>query len=136
MREVAENMRPISGESARISGTASKTNTGVNNMVGTLGTVGKVAGVASIGISAYNVATAENKTKAISTEVGGLAGAIAGGEVGAEIGAGIGVWFGGAGAVPGAIIGGIAGSITGSILGSKVGEKTYNVITDKKEEKK
>ena len=117
MREVAEKMRPSSGESARVGGTASKTNAGVNNMVGKLGTVGKVVGVASIGISVYNIATAENKPKAVATEGGALVGAIAGGEVGAETGAAIGVWFGGAGALPGAAIGGVVGAIGGGIMG-------------------
>jgi RHS repeat-associated protein len=136
MREVAEQMRPSSGESTRVGGTASKTNAGVNNMVGTLGKVGKVAGVTAIGVSVYNVATAENKPQAVATEGGALVGAIAGGELGAETGAAIGVWFGGAGAVPGAIIGGIIGSIGGGIIGANASTSTYNAVTTKKEDKK
>ncbi len=136
MREVAEKMRPSSGESTRVEGTASKTNAGVNSMVGTLGKVGKVAGVASIGISVYNVASAENKPQAIATEGGALLGAIAGGELGAEAGAAIGIWFGGVGAVPGAIVGGVVGSIGGGILGANAGTSTYNAVTTKKEDKK
>jgi RHS repeat-associated protein len=136
MREVAEQMRPSSGESTRVGGTASKTNAGVNNMIGTLGKVGKVAGVTAIGVSVYNVAKAENKPQAIATEGGALVGAIAGGEIGAQTGAAIGVWFAGAGAVPGAIIGGIIGGIGGGIIGANAGTSTYNAFTTKKEDKK
>lgn len=136
MREVAEQMRPSSSENLRSMGTASKTNEGVNSLVGKLGTVGKVAGAAAVGISVYNVATAENKPQALATEGGAIAGAIIGGEIGAEIGAGIGVLFGGVGAVPGAIIGGVIGSISGGILGATAGTKTYDAITTKKDEQK
>ncbi|MEY3739045.1 MAG: hypothetical protein RL544_1823, partial [Bacteroidota bacterium] len=131
MKEVAEQMRPISGEAARTVGTASKTNVDVNATVERLGNVGKVAGVAAIGIAVYNVATADNKVQAASREGGALVGAVAGGELGAKGGAVIGAFFGGAGAVPGAIIGGIIGSISGGIMGSVTGEKTYEAVIKK-----
>lgn len=86
---MAENMRPMSGEGSRIGGTANKTNSGVNNTVGMLGTAGRVAGVACVGISVLNVATAEDKSQAVATEGGDLVGAVVGGEIGAAIG----VWF-------------------------------------------
>ena len=135
-KTIAESMRPISEEGTRAGGTANKTNTGVNEAASKLGKVGKVMGAASVGIAAYNIATAEDKGQAVATEAGSFAGAIAGGEAGATIGAGIGVWFGGAGAVPGAVIGGIVGSIAGSFAGAEVGKQTYDAVTKPKEKKK
>ncbi|WP_367916099.1 RHS repeat domain-containing protein [Leadbetterella sp. DM7] len=135
MREVAERMRPSSGESSRVGGTANKTNAGVNSMVGKLGVAGKAAGVTAVGFSVYNVSVAENKPQAVATEGGALLGAVAGGEIGAQAGAAIGVWFGGAGALPGAVIGGVLGSIGGGIIGAKAGESSYNMVKTKIEEK-
>lgn len=135
-RTIAEEMKPMSGEGSRVGGTASKTNTGVNSTVGKLGTAGRAAGVAGVGISVYNVASAEDKSQAIATEGGALTGAIIGGELGAETGAGIGLFFGGGGAVPGAIIGGVIGSIIGSITGAEVGKQTHDAIVKPEDEKK
>ncbi len=135
MKEVAESMRPSSEEGSQITGTANKTNSGVNKLISDLGKVGKVAGALSIGISSYNVANSENKPQAIATEGGALIGAVAGGELGAKTGAAIGFWFGGAGALPGAIIGGVAGSIGGGIIGANAGKSTYNLVTSKDEKK-
>ncbi|OYZ02528.1 MAG: hypothetical protein B7Y37_01685 [Sphingobacteriia bacterium 28-36-52] len=132
MREIAENMRPMSEEAGRVSGTASKTNVGVNATVEKFGAVGKAAGVLAVGVAAYDIATSDNKVKAVSREGGALTGALVGGELGAKAGAAIGALFGGAGAVPGAIIGGIIGSIGGSILGATAGDKTYDALTIKK----
>lgn len=120
MREVAENMRPISKESSRVSGTANKTNTTVNKQVNTLGKVGKVATGLSVAVSTYNVSQAENKVEQTIIEGGAFAGAVAGGEMGAEAGAAIGAFVGGAGAVPGAIIGGVIGSIAGGFVGETI----------------
>ncbi|WP_164714412.1 DUF6443 domain-containing protein [Chitinophaga rhizosphaerae] len=130
MLEVAEKMRPSSKEASRTGGTASKTNAGVNKTVDRLGTLGKIGGVAAVGISVYNVSTAENKPKAIAREGGALLGAAVGGELGAKVGAGIGVWFGGAGALPGAIIGGIVGSIGGGLIGAFTGETIYETVAE------
>jgi RHS repeat-associated protein len=123
MKALAEEMRPMSGQTSRVAGTASKTNAAVNATVENLGTNGKIAGVAAVGISVYNVATAENKPQAFAREGGALLGAAVGGELGAKAGATIGVWFGGAGALPGAVIGGIVGSIGGGIIGAFTGRK-------------
>ena len=70
MKAVAEEIRPISGEASRAAGTASKTNAGVNATVENLGNVGKIAGVASVGIAVYNVSTAENKPQAAAEKEG------------------------------------------------------------------
>jgi RHS repeat-associated protein len=133
MKEAAEQMRPVKDEASRATGTASKTNAKVNSTVSKLGTVGRAAGVAAVGISAYNVATAENKTQAVAQEGGALAGAMVGGELGAKGGAVVGALFGGAGAVPGAIIGGIGGAVVGGILGAKAGNTVYKTVTEEKD---
>jgi RHS repeat-associated protein len=104
---------------------ATKTNLKWNSTSTIAKAGGKALVVAGVGMSVYNIATAENKGLAVSQEAGGWAGAISGGYLGSEIGAGIGVWFGGAGAVPGAIVGGIAGSIIGGIWGTGAGEDIY-----------
>jgi RHS repeat-associated protein len=135
-KAMAENMRPIAEEGTRTSGTANKTNSGVNNTASKLGTAGKVLGVASIGVSVYNVSTADDKSQAVATEVGAIGGAVVGGEIGAIAGAEIGVFFGGVGAVPGAIIGGIIGSVIGSITGGQVGKGVHNTVVKPEEPKK
>jgi hypothetical protein len=131
-RQLAEKMRPMSEEASRLGGTASKTNTSVNSQVETMGKIGKAAAVVAVGVAVYDVATSDNKPKAVIRNGGALVGAAVGGELGAKTGAAIGVWFGGAGAVPGAIIGGIIGSIAGGIVGATSGDKAYETITDKK----
>ena len=127
-KTMAENMRPISGESNRVGGTANKSNASVNNRVKTYGNIGKVAGVAGLGISVYNISNADNKGKAVVEEGGAWTGAIIGGEAGAVLGGEVGLLFGGAGAVPGAVIGGFLGSITGAIIGGEAAEKLYDNV--------
>lgn len=127
-KTMAENMRPMSGEGARTGGTANKTNVGVNSTAKNLGRVGKAAGALSVGFSVYNVATAEDKSRAVAEEGGALVGAVAGGETGAAAGAAFGLLFGGAGAVSGAIIGGIIGSATGAIMGAEVGGAVHDEV--------
>jgi len=131
-KELAEKMRPMSDEASRVSGTASKTNSSVNSQVETMGKIGKAATVVAVGVAAYDIATSDNKPKAVARNGGALVGAAVGGELGAKAGAAIGVWFGGAGAVPGAIIGGIVGSVVGGIVGATSGDKVYDAVTDKK----
>jgi RHS repeat-associated protein len=126
MREVAESMKPIKDEAGRVGGTASKTNTNVTNMVENLDKVGKVGLGVGVAFSAYNIATADDKPKAVVHEGGAWVGAIAGGEAGAEVGGGIGVWFGGGGAVPGSIIGGAVGAAIGGWAGGKTADDAYN----------
>jgi RHS repeat-associated protein len=87
----------------------------------------KVLVPVGIATSVYDIATAENKTRAVVKEASGWAGA----EGGAAVCAAIGVWFGGAGAVPGAFIGGIVGGITGYFTGSFVGETAYDAAKTK-----
>ena len=119
-KAMAESKHSMSNESSKVGGTANKTNSGVNKAMNITGKVGKGLLVVGAGMSAYNIATAENKTRAVAQEAGTWTGAIAGGKAGASAGAAIGAFFGGVGAVPGAIIGGFIGSVTGGIIGNEV----------------
>ena len=83
---------------------------------------------AAIAASAYDIATAENKPKAIAKNVGGWSGAYMGGAIGAKAGGAVGAFFGGVGAIPGAFIGGVIGGIGGWFIGSSAGEETYEKI--------
>jgi RHS repeat-associated protein len=127
-KEYSEKIRPIKDEASRAGGTANKTNTSISETAGTLGSVGKALGVVAVGVSVYNVATADNKVQAVAEESGALTGAIVGGELGAKAGAAVGAFFGGAGALPGALIGGLIGSITGGIIGKGAGDEAYDKL--------
>lgn len=84
---------------------------------------GKVAGKAflplSILASAANIATADDKSKAVGSSVGGIGGALGGAALGASIGSVVPV----IGTAAGGIIGGIAGGLGGDALGGWVGGK-------------
>ena len=127
-KEYSEKIRSIKDEASRTGGTANKTNAAINESAGTLGKVGTGLAVVAVGVSVYNVATANNKVQAVAEEGGALTGAIVGGELGAKAGATIGSFFGGAGAVPGAIIGGIVGAIVGGIIGKGAGDEAYDKL--------
>jgi RHS repeat-associated protein len=131
MKAFAEKMRPSSEEALRVTGTANKTNVGVNNLMKDLGTSGKMGGGAVALFSGYNIINAEDRARATAQESAAIIGAIGMGEAGAQIGAGVGALFGGVGAIPGALIGGIIGSITGGIWGSSSGGQIYDNITQK-----
>jgi hypothetical protein len=126
-RAIAESMRPMSQEVSRIGGTANKSNARVNNNMKSLGKVGYGMGVLSIGIGAYQIATAEDKSQAVSQQIGGLAGALMVGEMGATWGACV-------AAVPGAIIGGFIGCIVGGFIGVNAGTEANELIENAIEE--
>jgi|GEM_PF-173890 len=130
MQEVAENMRPINAEGSRSGGTANKTNVGVNKTVDALGKVGKGLAVISVGTSVYNIATADDKIRQTTKEVGGTAGAVGGGVLGAKIGTAIGALFGGVGAPVGAAVGAFIGSWFGGKAGDKAAETVYDNLND------
>jgi RHS repeat-associated protein len=131
---IAEVMRPIANEAARVGGTASKSNPAVDAAMGVAGKAGPALMVVGVGVSAYNVATSDNPSRALAQEGGAWAGALAlggaGGSLGAQAGAAVGVWFGGVGAVPGAAIGGAVGAIGGGIAGAIGGEKLATKVYD------
>ena len=86
---------------------------------------------AAVAASTYEIATSENKPKAVAKNIGGWSGAYMGGAIGAKAGTAVGVWFGGVGAVPGAAIGGLIGSVAGWFIGGSAGEETYEIINKK-----
>ena len=97
-----------------------------------LGAAGRVAGVAAVGFSAYNVATAPEgeKGRVAAGEAGGLTGSWAGGEVGAEAGAAIGSMIAPVlGTIIGAGIGGAIGAVGGGYVGHDVGTQVYDDTT-------
>lgn len=126
-RAITEKMKP-SGTKPRVGATANKTNATVNKVMKGTGAVGKVMLGVGVGISAYNIATAENTGKAIVEEGGGWAGALAGGFMGAEVGMKFGMLFGPTGAIIGAFVGGIAGGIYGGYKGQQAGEAVYEAL--------
>jgi hypothetical protein len=94
--------------------------------------LGKVAVPVGIAISAYNVATSEDKWKAVGKEAGGWTGAIAGAKLGAMAGTAIAP---GIGTAIGGIIGGIAGAFGGNWLGGKIVDWIHGDIWDEIKQK-
>lgn len=76
--------------------------------------LGKAAMPIALATSALDIATSDDKVRAVGENAGGLAGGLAGGSIGATIGTMI---------LPGVgtVIGGGIGSIAGSLLGDKAG---------------
>jgi RHS repeat-associated protein len=129
---LAERMRPAAKEAARVGGTASKTNAGVNEGLAAAGRVGKVALVAGVAISVARVAAAEEgeRPKVAAEEGGAWAGALAFGAAGAKGGAVVGSFFGpGPGTAIGAAIGGIGGGIFGSFAGAQAADNVYDLFS-------
>lgn len=82
--------------------------------------LGKAAGLATLGLTAYELSNIESQRqsgtvsdKQATVESATTVGAAGGGMAGAAMGAGFGAAFGGIGAIPGALIGGILGSVLG-----------------------
>ena len=87
-------------------------------------------------MSAYDIYTAENRSREVVRQVGGWSGAIAGGWVGGKVGTAAGGAIGslgaGAGAIPGAIIGGVGGAVVGGMAGwwagTNISETVYDLV--------
>jgi hypothetical protein len=82
--------------------------------------LGKIGGVAALGLTAYELSDIEQQRqsgdiseKQATVQSATTVGAAGGGMAGAAIGAGFGSAFFGVGAIPGAVVGGILGSILG-----------------------
>lgn len=109
---------------------------GAGKGAGALGFLGRNAGKIGLGAAllygAYDVATSDDKGRAVSRNVGGIAGGIAGAKMGAAAGGAIGAAFGGVGAAPGALIGGAIGSIAGYMGGSELGDEFGKHLDDMK----
>jgi hypothetical protein len=117
-RLLAEKARPISAEGSRTGGTANKTNSTYTNKAAMYGKVGAGLAGFSTGVSAYNIATAQNKGDQAAAEVTSASAAVVGGELGAGIGSVAGP--------PGAIVGGLIGSMVGSVAGSSAVQGSMN----------
>jgi RHS repeat-associated protein len=129
---VAETMRPMGQEASRVAGTVTKTSEGVNAAMETAGRAGPALMVVAVAASTYNVATAENKTRALAQEGGAWAGALSFGGLGAKGGAVVGAFIGGpVGAGVGAIVGGLGGGIVGGIVGSRAATSAYDLVNPK-----
>ncbi len=128
-QNLAEAMRPISGEAARAGGTASKTSVAVNEGMAVAGKGGVVLVVVGATISASNVAGAPpgQRVRVASEEAGAWVGALSFGAAGAKGGAALGVALGGpVGGVVGGTIGGIGGGVIGAFAGAKAGDNIYD----------
>lgn len=145
VRAHLDQIRPMDAEKAKAAeGTVNnpaKTNEKFNQLGENLGTVGKVATGVAVGVSVYNIATSDNKPKAVIEETGGWAGAWTAGVAGAEGGAGVGAVLGlgifDEVTIPlGSLIGGIGGSIWGGIHGKNIGAAAYDAATKKNETEK
>lgn len=73
-----------------------------------LGKAGRALWILSAGIAIYNIAAAEDKTRAAGREVAGVGGGFAGG---AASGALVGIWAGPVGVAIGVVVGGVLGAI-------------------------
>ena len=109
VRTLIESERPTSVELKKTSGTANKTNAGANAKAELFGTGGKVLLFTGVAASTYNVATSDDKPKAVALEGGAWTGAVAGGELLGTALAPAGPYVAAGGAILGSIIGGIAG---------------------------
>lgn len=76
--------------------------------------------VVGVGISVYEVVTADNPYREACGEVGGWAGALSLGAGGAAIGASLGP--------PGIVVGGILGGVVGFLGGEAAGEAVYDAM--------
>jgi RHS repeat-associated protein len=123
----------LAGKTAgQLAESASRTNKGWNKIGAVSEGVGKATLVVGVGISVYNVATAENKAEAVTEEAGAWGGALAGGAAGAKLGGAIGtVIEPGGGTAIGAGAGGVLGGIGGAIAGSKLGKAVYGWVERK-----
>lgn len=129
--KLAEIMRPMKDEAARVGGSVAKGNTAVDAAF--VSNVGRAAGplvvAASLSVSIINIANAPEgqRCRTMAGEAGGVLGSVVFGEAGAVVGTtaggAAGAAFGGGGAVPGAAIGGLAGLVSGGIVGGQLGEK-------------
>lgn len=133
---IAETMRPMAQEAARVGGSAGSTNTTVDAAMRISGKAGPALLAAGVAVSVYNVATAPEGEgfRAAAGESGALAGAIAFGTAGAQsgavVGAAVGALFGGVGAVPGAAIGAILGGAGGGMVGASAGQEAATFVYD------
>ena len=98
------------------------------------GLLSKIGGKAflplSLAMGAYDIASSDNKGRAVAGVGGSLAGGLAGAKLGAMGGAAIGSIIPGAGTAVGGAIGGALGGIGGAIFGEQFGQEIFDGITN------
>ena len=98
------------------------------------GLLSKIGGKAflplSLAMGAYDIASSDNKWRAVAGVGGSLAGGLAGAKLGAMGGAAIGSIIPGAGTAVGAAVGGALGGIGGAIFGEQFGQEIFDGITN------
>lgn len=123
--ETAKATKRVVGVSKGVSTQAAKTAGKLGFLKGAGKTLGKVAGRAAlpvaIGLEAYDIAKARDKTKATAKAGGGLAGAALGAKGGAALGTMV---LPGVGTVIGGVLGGAGGYLAGSFAGGKAVDAT------------
>lgn len=98
------------------------------------GLLSKIGGKAflplSLAMGAYDIASSDNKWRAVAGVGGSLAGGLAGTKLGAMGGAAVGSIIPGAGTAVGAAVGGALGGIGGAIFGEQFGQEIFDGITN------
>lgn len=98
------------------------------------GLLSKIGGKAflplSLAMGAYDIASSDNKWRAVAGVGGSLAGGLAGAKLGAMGGAAVGSIIPGAGTAVGAAVGGALGGIGGAIFGEQFGQEIFDGITN------
>lgn len=124
VRAVIEARRPGLGPKAGSGGTANSTNSKWTGVAEDLGKGGRVLGAVGVAAAAVDIATSDNRARAVTANAGGALGGLGGG---ALVGGGIGL-LGGPFAeftVPG---GAFLGSMIGGKLGYDGGEQLYDRV--------
>jgi len=131
VRRVVAAVRPSTQPKEGSGGRANATNESANAAGEGMRIAGNTMLVAGAALSAYDVATSQNKTRSLAAAGGAMLGGIGGGEGGAW-GCGIAGLFiaGPPGAAVGAIVGGLGGSAAGAHYGSQATTKLYDKVAN------
>lgn len=126
IRDLIESRRPSTDARPGTGGTANASNPNVNALGRVFKVVGRGLIVAGAVISAYDIATSDDRPRAVARQGGAWAGALTGGGLGA---------YGGSFILPGwgTAVGGIVGSIGGSFLGEEGVDRVYNYFVGPKQ---
>lgn len=90
---------------------------------------GKAAIPVALAMGAYDISTADDKSRAGAGLAGSLTGGLAGAKLGAMGGAALGSIVPGVGTAIGAGLGGLLGGLGGAVLGEELGQEIYDGIT-------
>ncbi|HEY0314076.1 MAG TPA: RHS repeat-associated core domain-containing protein [Allosphingosinicella sp.] len=121
VRAVIEARRPGLGPRPGSIGHANVTNGRINGTARSLGNLGKGAGIVGLVIAVVDVATSDNRGRAIVANVGAAIGGTGGGLLGGAAGT-----LGGPAAPVTVPAGAVAGSVAGGHIGYSLGERVYD----------